>query len=90
MLDLGFCPPFALTFDQRSQLITWKTGRFALSLDDFTMIRSYWLPFPRFTRFSNSVGSSDVPLLLLNYLNIEKPLRVRLRILGPTDVMSFI
>lgn len=39
MLDLGFFPPFALTFDQRSQLITWKTGRFALSLDDFTMIR---------------------------------------------------
>ena len=39
MLDLGFCPPFALTFDQRSQLITWKTGRFALSLDDFTMIQ---------------------------------------------------
>lgn len=47
-------------------------------------------PFPRFTRFSKSVGSSDVPLLLLNYLNIEKPLRVRLRILRPTDVMSFI
>ena len=40
--------------------------------------------------FSKSVGSSDVPLLLLNYLNIEKPLGVRLRILGPTDVMSFI
>lgn len=42
------------------------------------------------SRFSNSVGSSDVPLFLLNYLNIEKPLGVRLRILGPTDVMSFI